>query len=74
VIIVTVNKDGLERGDAVRPIRVYQPDGIIFETSSVGLEGGVRVMYNPEHPRQDGARVWIEASRVTSLGKDARVV
>lgn len=64
MIVVTVNRDGLERGTATNPIRVENPaigSAAIAECSEVVLTGEVRVVYRPDYPRADGARVWIEA-------------
>lgn len=61
MIRVTINRAGLERGTAENPIRVENPAGAIAECSEVELLGSVRVVYRPDYPRADGARVWIEA-------------
>jgi hypothetical protein len=63
VIRVTVNRDGLERGTAERPITaVNDSSGRRVETAGpLYLRGTVKVVYAPAEPLQDGARVWIEA-------------
>lgn len=66
MIRVTVNRDGLERGTARNPLLVWRPGAARpQERSSVELEGNVRVVYEPNNPMPDGARVWIEADRAT---------
>lgn len=64
MIVVTVNRDGLERGTTPQPIEVHWADGQSEAAAEIRLLGDVRVVYRPDTPRQDGARVWIEADNV----------
>jgi hypothetical protein len=61
--IVTVDRARIDAGQS-RAIRVEATrTGHVQNVSRVALEGRVVVMEGA--PRQDGARVWIEAERVT---------
>lgn len=67
VFIVRVNRDGLEKGTAKQPIMVQTPSGHCFDAAEVSFPKGARLVYEPDHPLQDGTRVWIEAPAAVVL-------
>lgn len=64
--IVRVNRDGLEKGTAEKPILVEE-SGRVEEASEVTFPKGARIVYEPESPLPDGTRVWIEAPAAVIL-------
>lgn len=61
MIRITVDRDGLDRGTATRPLRTYNSmTGRTRHFAELWPEGDVRIIYSPDAPLQDGARVWIE--------------
>lgn len=67
MFIVRVNRDGLEKGTAEKPIIVQFPNGHCFDAAEVTFPKGARIVYEPEAPLPDGTRVWIEASQAVIL-------
>ena len=67
VFIVRVNRDGLEKGTATKPIIVTAPSGHCFDAAEVSFPSGARLVYEPDNPLQDGTRVWIEAPAAVVL-------
>lgn len=66
-VIVTVNAAGLQDGTADEPILVERPGIASVTAVEVELCAPARIVYDPANPRQNGARVWIEAA-------DAKIV
>lgn len=65
MIRVTIDRDGLERGTAKFPIRIEETTGrgrTWRARGEVSLDGDVAIIYSPNDPLKDGARVWIEAT------------
>ena len=68
--VITVDRDGLEKGTADNPIRVEDTQtGEITQCYSGGLDGRVLFRYAPEGQpgRRDGARVWFETDTLPAM-------
>ena len=59
--IITVNRDGIDKGDP-KPILVEDPSGGRLRFSRVVFPAGAEMVFGPA--RRDGARVWVEADDV----------
>ena len=64
MIVVTVDRDGLDRGTVSQPFRIDPHGRSTIYAACIRFPDGAEGVYFPDAPRMDGARLWIECDKI----------